>query len=192
MPLGGLATAGLITAGAGLLTNIFGGIKAGQAANQMESDLANLPQYQRSKYPGQMLATAQNELNANNPFMAAQNRAILQAQANSQGQAAKASLDPTMLLKMTEAYNANANKAQQGMYQNEYAMRQQKLQQLAQAYAMNDQEDQNVYNNNMTAFNSKMNVRNAAAQTRVSAWQNAGNGLLAAGTTMIKGGMNQS
>ena len=171
---------------AGTVANGVGALKAGQAADRMNQLAGQVPQAQRSKYPGMMLGTAQNELNANNPFLAYQNRAIQQSQANSIAAAKNMSLDPAMLLKMTEAYNANANNASAQNAQNNYNLRQGKIDNLYKAYSANQQQDQMDYDNQMTAFNSAANVRNAAAQTSINAWQNFGNGLMGAGSGLLK------
>lgn len=173
---------------AGLAVSTVGAVKAGKAAKDMRKMADNMPVAEKSKYPGLMLATAQNELNANNPFLAAKMRAAQGVQANTNAAAMKSVTDPAMLLSLVNSYNKSAEEmTYQNMLSDEQA-RAQKVENLFNAQRANQQADQQNYDNEMTAFNSKANLRNAAAQTEISAWQNVGSSLTAVGTTGIKGG----
>lgn len=178
-----------VAIGAGALVSGVGLVKAGQAAKKMDRLADTVPQAQRSQYPGLMIAQAQNELNANNPFLASENRAIQGMQANSTAQASKIVTDPTMLLSMVNGYTANAKDMALKNNMANYQARSQKVQDLYNAQRAGQQQDQMDYDNSMTAFNSKANIQNAASQTRVSAWMNAGDSLMSAGAAGIKGGL---
>lgn len=175
-------------AGAGLIVGGIAAVQANKEAHKMDELAKTVPQAQQSQYPGLMIDQAKAELNAQNPFLAYQNRAIQGTQADSQAMAAKASLDPTMLLAMTQKYNDATNSASMKNMMANYGLRDNKLQNLYRGYQMGQQQDQMNYDNSMTGFNSKANLMNAAGQTRVSATQNMSNGLLAAGTAGIKAG----
>ncbi len=173
---------------AGLAVSTVGAVKAGKAAKDMRKMAENVPTAEKSKYPGLMLATAQNELNANNPFLAAKMRSTQGIQANTNAAAAKAVTDPAMLLSLVNSYNKSAEEmTYQNMLSDEQA-REQKVQNLFNAQRAGQQQDQMDYDNQMTAFNSKANIKNAATQTEVGAWQSVGSSLTAVGTTGIKGG----
>lgn len=190
MPLGGLVTAGLVTAGAGLVSNIFGGVKAGKEAKKMDALAKTVPQYQKSKAPGLMIGQAQMELNAN-PMQASQNRMIQSTMANQMANAQMNATDPSMLLQLTNAYAANAEDSAFKNDQMNAQMRMQKLQDYYNSLGADNQEDRFVADANMTAFNSKANLMNAAGQTRVGAIQNIGNSLIGAGSSMITAGMKK-
>jgi hypothetical protein len=181
--IGGIAATGLA---AGTVANGIGAIKAGQAADKMESLAGQVPTATKSQYPQMAIDQATNELNSQNPFLAYQQRAIAGSQANSTATAQRNALDPSILLKMTQAYNGMSNDATSKNLMNNYGLRSGKIQDLYHAYGMGQQQDQLNYDNSMTAFNSMANLQNAAGQTRVNAWQNVGNGLLAAGSAATK------
>lgn len=165
-------------AGAGLITNIIGGISAGKTAKKLDKLAGQVPVRERSKFPEQMIGQAQMELNAN-PFASVQNRQIAANQANMMAGAQRNVVDPSQMLSLISAYGAQAN---QDAYENSkmnQQMRLQKLQDLYNAQRVGQQEDQAMYDATQTAFNSKANLMGAAGQTRASAWQNVGNSLLA-------------
>jgi hypothetical protein len=164
-------------AGAGLITNIIGGISAGKTAKKFDKLSGQVPVRERSKAPDQMLGQAQMELNAN-PFASVQNRQIAANQANMMAGAQRNVVDPSQMLSLISAYGAQAN---QDAYKNNVMnqqMRLQKLQDLYNAQRAGQQEDQAMYEGAQTAFNSRANLMGAAGQTRASAWQNVGNSLL--------------
>lgn len=175
-----------VVAGVGLAAGaVANGVavgKANKAARQMENMAGQIPQAQKSEFSGKMIESAQNELNAQNPFLAYQNRAIQATQANSQAMAVRASLDPSTLLAMTQKYNAMSQDANMKNMMANYGLREQKIDNLNRAYSFGAQENQMNYDNSMTAFNSRANLMNAASQTRVNAMQNLGNGLMSAGS----------
>jgi hypothetical protein len=169
----------MIGAGAGLISNIIGGISAGKTAKKFDQLAGQVPVRERSKLPAQMMAQAQSELNAN-PFASIQNRQIAANQANMMAGAQRNVVDPSQMLSLVSAYGAQAN--QDAFKNNEMNQqtRLQKLQDLYNAQRMGQQEDQAMYEAAQTAFNSKTNLIGAAGQTRTGAWQNTGSNLLAA------------
>lgn len=173
---------------AGLAVSTVGAVKAGKAAKDMRKMADNMPVAEKSKYPGLMLATAQNELNANNPFLAAKMRAAQGVQANTNAAAMKSVTDPAMLLSLVNSYNKSAEEMTYQNMLSDEQRREQKVQNLFNAQRAGQQQDQMDYDNQMTAFNSKANIRNAAAQTEVGAWQNVGSSITAIGAAGIKGG----
>lgn len=180
---------GIGVAALGVGANVIGAVKAGKAAKDMRLMADQTPEAVKSKYPGLMLATATNELNANNPFLASENRAIQGVQASQTAAASKAVTDPTMLLSMVNAYSKNAQDATFKNSLANYQMRQQKVSDVYNAQRAGQQQDQMNYDNQMTRFNSQANLRNAAAQTTTAAWQNVGNSLIGAGTSIATAGM---
>jgi cyanate lyase len=182
-----VAIGGGVWLAGGIASNAVAASKAGDAADKMESLAGQVPKAKKSEYPALAIAQAKSELNAQNPFLSYQNRAIQGTQANSQAMAQKNALDPTMLLKMTQAYNSMSQDATMKNMMANYGMRENKLQNLYRGYQMGQQQDQMDYDNSMTAFNSTANLYNAAGQTRVNAWQNFGNGLMSAGSAVLGG-----
>lgn len=166
-------------AGAGLISNIIGGINAGKTAKKFDQLAGQVPVRERSKYAGQMIAQAQNELNAN-PFASIQNRQIAANQANMVAAAQRNVVDPSQMLSLVSAYGAQANQDAFKSNEMNQQMRIQRLQDLYNAQRSGQQEDQAMYEAAQTAFNSKANLMGAAGQTRTSAWQNTGNNLLSA------------
>lgn len=164
----------------GLVSSIAGGVSGLLAARQMRKLSKQVPQYSRSQFPGQMLGQAQQELNAN-PFQAAQARANQGRMANRIGASMKAVTDPSQMLNLIGAYSGAAADEALNQDMANYAQRGQRLNDLYNAQMANYREDQNVYDNSMTAFNSKANLLNAANQTRSAAFQNIGGTLLSGG-----------
>lgn len=180
---GGAGIAGLLgkasplMAGIGIASSLAGAISGLAAAKQMRKFSKQVPQYARSQFPGQMLGQAQMELNAN-PFQAAQARAMQGRMTNRIGAAQRAVTDPSQMLNLISAYGGAAADESLNADMANYAQRGQRLGELYNAQMANYREDQNVYDNTMTAFNSKVNLTNAANQTRTSAFQNFGSTLL--------------
>lgn len=166
-------------AGAGLISNIIGGISGGKTAKKFDQLAGQVPVRERSKLPAQMMAQAQNELNAN-PFASIQNRQIAANQANMVAAAQRNVVDPSQMLSLVSAYGAQANQDAFESNKMNQQMRLQKLQDLYNAQRMGQQEDQAMYEAAQTAFNSRANLIGAAGQTRTGAWQNVGNNLLSA------------
>lgn len=165
--------------GLGLASTIAGGISGLLAARDIKRLSKQVPQYARSQYPGQMIARAQMELNSN-PFQAAQARGVQNRFANNIAASQRAVTDPSQMLSLIGAYSgASADEALKNDMAN-YAQRGQRLGDLYNAQNMGYAEDRNVYDNTMTAFNSKANLMNAANQTRTNAFMNMGGNLLAA------------
>lgn len=167
-----------LMAGLGIASSIAGGISGLFAARDMKRLSKQVPQYARSQFPGQMLGTAQRELNFN-PFQAAQARGIQGRMANRIGASQRAITDPSQMLSLIGSYSgAAADEAFAADMQN-YGQRGQRLNDLYNAQMANYREDQNVYDNSMTAFNSKTNLINAANQTRTNALMSMGGNMLA-------------
>lgn len=181
---GGSGLAGLLKGmnpvmqGLGMAATIGGGISGLFAARDMKRLSKQVPQYQRSKFPGQMLAQAQMELNTN-PFQAAQNRAIQGRMANRVAASQRAVTDPSQMLSLISAYSGAAADESFNADMANFAQRGQRLNDIYNAQMANYREDQNVYDNSMTAFNSKANILNAANQSRTNALMSMGGNLLA-------------
>lgn len=178
-----MGAASPISMGLGLLSSGLGVISALKGAKEMRNLSKTIPQYARSQYANQMLATAQRELNAN-PFQAAQNRNILGNQANMMGTAQRAVTNPSQLLSMVGAYSGMANDMAYKNSMMDDQRRQQNMQNLYNAQAQNMGEDRNIYDNQMTAFNSKANLLNAANQTTTGAFQNMAGTFMAGSKAM--------
>jgi hypothetical protein len=175
----------LIFAAAGAASSLFGAAKGIQAGNQMKRLAEQVPTRERSQYVGQQLGTAQMEVNAN-PFLSAQNRATLGRQANMMAGAQKNVTDPSQLLALTSAYSAQAS---EDAFRNDQAnqqMRMQKLQDLYNAQRLGYTEDQAMYNDKMTAFNSRANLMSAGNQSITGGLQNLGGTLISAGGLNFK------
>ena len=164
--------------GLGMAATIGGGISGLLAARDMKRLSKQVPQYQRSKFPAQMMAQAQMELNAN-PFQSAQNRAIQGRMANRVAATSRAVTDPSQMLSLISAYSGAAADESFNADMSNFAQRGQRLNDLYNAQMAGYREDQNVYDNSMTAFNSKANILNAANQSRTNALMSMGGNLLA-------------
>lgn len=174
-----LGKANPLMAGLGIASSLAGGISGLFAARDIRRLSKQVPQYARSQYPGQMIGRAQMELSSN-PFQAAQARGIQNRFANNISASQRAVTDPSQMLSLIGAYSgASADEALKNDMAN-YAQRGQRLGDLYNAQNMGYAEDRNVYDNTMTAFNSKANLMNAANQTRTNAFMNMGGNLLAA------------
>lgn len=167
-----------IMQGLGIASTIAGGVSGLLAARDMKRLSKQVPDYQRSKFPGQMLSQAQMELNSN-PFQAAQNRAIQGRMANRIAATRRAVTDPSQMLSLISAYSGAAADESFNADMANFAQRGQRLNDLYNAQMANYREDQNVYDNTMTAFNSRANIMNAANQSRTNAFMNMGGNLLA-------------
>lgn len=179
-----MGSASPIMAGLGMLSSIAGGISGLAAAKQMRKMVKDIPQYSRSQFPGQMLGQAQRELNFN-PFQAAQARSNQARMSNRIGAAERAVTDSSQLLNLIGAYSGAAADEALNQDMANYAQRGQRLNDIYNAQMANYKEDQNVYDNSMTAFNSKANILNAANQTRTNALMSMGGNMLA-GSSMMK------
>lgn len=178
--IGGLlGKANPIMMGLGIASSLAGAISGFSAAKQMKKMANQIPQYSRSQFTGQMLGQAQQELNAN-PFQAAQARAVQGRMANRIGASQKAVTDSSQMLNLIGAYSGAAADEALNQDMANYAQRGQRLNDLYNAQMANYREDQNVYDNSMTAFNSRANLINAANQTRTNALQNMAGGFLGA------------
>ena len=180
-----LGKASPIMAGLGVASSIAGGISGLFAARDMKRMSKQVPQYSRSQFPGQMLGQAQRELNFN-PFQATQDRAIQGRMTNRIGAASKAVTDPSQMLNLIGAYSGAAADESLNAQMANYAQRGQRLNDVYNAQMANYREDQNVYDNSMTAFNSRVNLTNAANQTKANAFGSLGSGLLG-GSQVFKG-----
>ena len=180
-----LGKASPIMAGLGVASSIAGGISGLFAARDMKRMSKQVPQYSRSQFPGQMLGQAQRELNFN-PFQAAQARGIQGRMTNRIGAAQKAVTDPSQMLNLIGAYSGAAADEALNADMANYAQRGQRLNDVYNAQMANYREDQNVYDNSMTAFNSKANLLNAANQTRTNALSSIGGSMLG-GSQVFKG-----
>lgn len=172
-----MGNASPIMAGLGIASSLAGAISGFSAARQMKKLSNQVPQYARSQFPGQMLGQAQMELNAN-PFQAAQARAMQGRMTNRIGAAQRAVTDPSQMLNLISAYGGAAADESLNADMANYAQRGQRLGELYNAQMANYREDQNVYDNSMTAFNSKANLINSANQTKIGAFQDMGSTLL--------------
>lgn len=182
--LGGLlGKASPIMAGLGLASSIAGGISGLFAARDIKRLSKQVPQYARSQYPGQMIGRAQMELNAN-PFQAAQARGVQSRFANNIAASSRAVTDPSQMLSLIGAYSGAAADESLRNDMANYAQRGQRLGGLYNAQIMGYAEDRNVYDNTMTAFNSRANLLNAANQTRTNALMSVGSNMLA-GSNLI-------
>ena len=170
-------------AAAGTVANIAGAVQAFKGAKHLEDMKNATPFYTRSKFVGDRLSTAQNELNSN-PFLAAQNRRIDTTMANQIGSADRAVTDSSQILALVNSYGAQANQTAEQNDLNNYAQRGQRLNDLYGAQQANAAEDQNVYNNDMTRFNTQASLQQAADQTKVNAFQNVSGSMFAAANVL--------
>jgi hypothetical protein len=114
----------------------------------------------------QFQGMAQMQLNARNPYAAAQQRGILGSQANAMGGAMRAVTDPSQALAMTAALQANTDQAlfnQAGQEQQDYQRRFSNL-----AAALQNRTDENRFRFGTNFQKYQMNM------DRKTALQNAG------------------
>lgn len=191
--LSGLAkAANPIGLGLNLATSIFGafqGAKMLKKAKQINPErfmygdkrlLGN-----ESPYAKQMLGLAQTQLNARNPFAAAQTRGILTNQSNAMANINRNVIDPSQALAMTSMLQGNTDEAlfNQGLQeQNAYGQR---LGNLQTAQGVMISEGDKVYKDRLDKYNTDMNMKmayeNAGRQTILNAGKDAASGFLSLG-----------
>ena len=175
MPAGGLVTAGIVT---GLAKGISGLV----GASKMKSLMKTMPTAQRSQYAGQQLGTSQMELNSN-PFLASQNRAIANRQANMMSGAQQNVTDPSMMLAMVGNYGAMAADESYKNDQNNYGQRSQRLQDLYGAQRANQAEDGRMDQARASEFAAKAGLQNNINQSTTNSIGAIGDGV-ASGLSM--------
>lgn len=167
MPLGGAVIAGA--------TGLIKGISGLVGASKMKSLMKTMPIAQRSQYAGQQLGTSQMELNSN-PFLASQNRAIANRQANMMSGAQQNVTDPSMMLAMVGNYGAMAADESYKNDQNNYGQRSQRLQDLYGAQRSNQAEDARMDQARASEFATKAGIQNNINQATTSSLGAIGDG----------------
>jgi hypothetical protein len=121
----------------------------------------------------QFQGMAQMQLNARNPFAAAQQRGILGSQANAMGGAMRAVTDPSQALAMTAALQANTDQAlfnQAGQEQQDY---QRRFSNLAGALQNRQEENRFRFGTNFQKYqmdlDRKTALQNAGRQSQMQA-----------------------
>ena len=173
MPLGGLATAGLIAAGVGAATGIGKGI--GDIIKGSKIKPKYTP-FQISESAKRMQGLAQAQLNARSPYAAAQQRGILGSQANAAAAVQRAVTDPSQAIAAAAGMQGSTNQAlaqqmmqEQQLYAQRFANLMGAEQNLQQQEMMKFQADERKYAQDMAM---KQALRNAGFQSVVGGLQN--------------------
>lgn len=179
--MGFLLGAGLATQAA---SSIFGAVKGIQAMNEAKRIKPEYYAYgdkrligNESPYAKQMLGQSQMQLNARNPFAAAQQRGILGSQANAMAGAQRAVTDPSQALAMTAALQANTDQALFGQAAQEQQAYQQRMGNLMGAQQVMISEGDKVYQDRMRKFQMDQERKDALAQAGAQTLMNAGSSL---------------
>jgi hypothetical protein len=182
------------------LSNMFGLVKGIQAMRQSKKIKPEYYAYGDSRlndvanpYAKQMLGMAQTQLNAQDPFAAAQQRGILSGQAGAMSGVQRSAMDPSQALALTAAIQGNTNQAmfQQGLQnQQNYQSR---LANLTGAQQTMISEGDKAYQDRLRKFQMdtemKQALQNAGAQTFMNAGSSMGSGLMSMGRMNSGGGL---
>jgi hypothetical protein len=179
----------LLAAAPAIASSLFGAVKGVQALNQSKKIKPEYYNYgderladMASPYAKQMLGMAQTQLNAQDPFAAAQQRGILSGQAGAMSGVQRSAMDPSQALALTAAIQGNTNQAmfQQGLQnQQNYQSR---LANLTGAQQTMIGEGDKAYQDRLRKFQidteMKQQLQNAGAQTLMNAGASLGSSLL--------------
>lgn len=174
----------LLAAAPALASGLFGAVKGVQALNQskkIKPDYYSLDDPRltgmASEFAKQRLGLAQTQLNAQDPFAAAQQRGILGSQAGAMASAQRSVTDPAQALAMTAAIQGNTNQAmfQQGL-QNQQNY-QQRLSNLTGAQEGMIQERDKAFQERMNKFLMDQQRKDALQQAGSQSLINAGSSL---------------
>lgn len=182
----------LLAAAPAIGSGIFGAAKGVQALNQSRRIRPEFFAYgdsrlqgNESPYAKQMLGLAQTQLNARNPFAAAQTRGILGSQANAMANVQRNVTDPSQALAMTAAIQANTDQAIFNQGLQEQQLYQQRLGNLVNAQQTMIQEGDKVYQDRLRKFmmdqERKDSLQQAGTQTLINAGSSLGSSLLGLG-----------
>jgi hypothetical protein len=182
----------LLAAAPAIASSLFGAAKGIQAMNQSRKIKPEYFAYgdsrlqgNESPYAKQMLGLAQTQLNARNPYAAAQQRGILGSQANAMAGMQRNVTDPSQALAMTAALQANTDQAMYNQGLQEQQQYQQRLGNLAGAQQVMIQEGDKVYKDRMNKFmmdqERKDALQQAGSQSIISAGSSLSSSLLGLG-----------
>jgi hypothetical protein len=185
----------LLAAAPAIASSVFGAVKGIQSLNEAKKIKPEYYGYgdkrllgNESAYAKQMLGQSQMQLNARNPFAAAQQRGILGSQANAMAGAQRAVTDPSQALAMTAALQANTDQAlfnQAGQEQQAY---QQRMGNLMGAQQVMISEGDKVYQDRMRKFQMDQERKDALQQAGTQSLINAGTSLSSSLLGMGKAG----
>lgn len=185
----------LLAAAPAIASSVFGAVKGIQSLNEAKRIKPQEYAYgderllgNESKYAKQMLGLAQTQLNARDPFAAAQQRGILGSQSNAMAGAQRAITDPSQALAMVGAIQGNTNQAlfQQGLAERQGY--QQRLGNLTGAQGVMIQEGDKVYQDKMQKFLRDTARKDALQQAGTQSLINAGTSLSSSLLGMGKAG----
>lgn len=174
----------LLAAAPAIASSLFGAVKGVQALNQskkIKPDYYSLDDPRlggmASEFAKQRLGLAQTQLNAQDPFAAAQQRGILGSQAGAMASAQRSVTDPAQALAMTAAIQGNTNQAmfQQGL-QNQQNY-QQRLTNLTGAQEGMIQERDKAFQERLNKFQMDQQRKDALQQAGSQSLINAGSSL---------------
>lgn len=185
----------LLAAAPAIASSVFGAVKGIQSLNEAKKIKPMEYEYgdtrllgKESAYAKQMLGQAQMQLNARNPFAAAQQRGILGGQANAMGGAMRAVTDPSQALALTAALQENTNQAifnQAGQEQQAY---QQRMGNLVGAQQTMISEGDKLYQDRMNKYLRDLQRKDALQQAGTQSLINAGSSLSSSLLGMGKAG----
>lgn len=181
MPLGGLATAGLISSGVGALGGIVSGIGNLFSASKIKPVWKD---YQTSKGATDMLGLAQTRLNSNNPYASANRRSILGSQANALAKIKSSVLDPSQAMALAVSSQGQADQSSFNQGQQDWVNGQQNVTNLMNAQNAIINEDH--YGNQSMAqkyamdMGQKNALQSSGMQSIVGGLQNIGSSLIGA------------
>lgn len=169
----------LMAAGAAMqgLAGIYSAI---QGAKSMK-EIKNAPTYKASPYAQQMLGLTQTQLNARNPYAAAQQRGILGSQANAYAAAQRNITDPSQGLAYSAALAATSDQALQQQAMQEQQAYQQRFQNLAGGLQWMSQERAQQFQSEQEKRNMILAQRQANTQTLANLAGNLGSSMIGIG-----------
>lgn len=174
----------LLAAAPAIASSIFGAFKGAKSLKEAKKIKPEYYAYgdprllgNESPYAKQMLGQAQMQLNARNPFAAAQQRGILGSQANAMAGAQRAVTDPSQALAMTAALQANTDQALFGQAAQEQQAYQQRMGNLMGAQQVMISEGDKVYQDRLRKFMMDQERKDALQQAGTQSIINAGSSL---------------
>jgi len=182
-----LLTAGLISAGAGIIGKAIGGFKAAKGAKKLDALGRDIPQAEKSQYIPQLVGATQLAINSN-PLYAATQRRNQAMTANTIYNARQLG-DPSQIMGLLSASYGQASdnelKAQMGDEQ----LREQRRGAYYNALQSGAQEENNYFDRRMANVQTRGNLLQAATKQRAEVWNGLGSDLIGAGGTMATLGM---
>lgn len=173
--------------GAGLALQGLAGIFSAIQGRKQLKEIQKMPTYQASPYAQQMLGLTQTQLNARNPYAAAQQRGILGSQATAYAAGQRNITDPSQGLAYSAALAAGTDQAMANQAMQEQQAYQQRFSNLAGGMRWMAQEQAAQFQSEQAKREAVLAQRQANTQTIANIAGNIGGSLVGMGMGGAKG-----